>query len=141
MPSNAKPVTIDVRNNKLTVSPVRTKILLKSHGVVWHCKGGRLDILFKITSPFAAQQMQAPDDTDLPSGDPTTSSPGSYPYTIVITPKDGGLPITIDPQVDIDDPGPPPNAGSGSGGNAKRGRKKKAAKKKATRPRGPKRKR
>jgi len=151
MPPKKIRVSVSIKPNKLKVSPIRVTIQPTGEEVVWKCSGGRLDILFnKVTSPFGSPQMQAAADVDLPSGEPITTTAGPYPYTLVITPDDGGFPITVDPQVDIDDPGPPRNAGSrssGSSSNRAKGKHRKAAKKKAghrkraTKPHGPKKKR
>lgn len=150
MPPKKIRVTVSINPNRLKVDPIRVVIQPTGEEVVWKCSGGRLDILFKYASPFAYSQMQASADVDLPSGEPITTTPGPYPYTLVITPDDGGFPVTVDPQVDIDDPGPPRNAGSTSGGgssNRSRRKHKKVAKKKAghrkkvTKPHGPKKRR
>lgn len=128
-------VKISCKGNKLSVSMLNVKLKRFRDQVRWTCKGGSLQIQFKAAgNPFPGPVPPTGDGVELPSGIPTVN--GVYGYSMIIKPTKSGMPtITLDPQVDIDDVGPPkpPKKQAAAKKAAKKTGNKKSAKKRARR--------
>ena len=103
-------VTVIVNGNMLVLNPVRVRTEHTGRQVRWTCTGGNLEIAFKNgVSPFKVTTFSAKPGHSVASGECKIKNEKrvTYDYTITVHPSDGGRTITIDPQVDVDNPGAP----------------------------------
>ena len=124
---------------KVTIDPVSQWIKTGGEEVVWTSDKADLSVNFnKNGCPFSSAAFFGPKGTDLcASAEPVNTTERSYAYSITITPNPaigqgphGNLaPIVLDPEVVIDESGPP----GGKKAAKKKAAKKKPAKKKAAR--------
>jgi len=112
-----KSVTITLTDAKLSVTPYKVKIKSAGQEVVWNCADYPVEIFFKGVAPFAP----GPKSHSVHSGEPTNATNTTYRYTIRIDLN--GTPVTIDPEVAVDDGGGPGGRGGGRKSTRKSGRK------------------
>ena len=123
--ANKKHVHVSMIGGALTVNPVRLRILSIGEQVEWVCTGCKMDIDFKMNAnghqgPFQKPHFHSDNTTPDSSDEPTVViDHARYDYTMTVTPDpttNNPHPhnITIDPEVVIDDSGPPdPDVASG----------------------------
>ncbi len=122
---------------KLVIDPIDVWIKKNNEQVQWDAVNVDLQVTMDpATNPFASNGFQSPHGTkNGKSGAPQNTVGGAYKYTLTITPnpainlKTNGPIVTfdVDPQVVIDDSGPPQ---PGHKKSAKKKGQKKSAKKK-----------
>jgi len=117
MPPKGKPVNVTVTDSKLSITPYRIKIKSSGEEVVWKCATGTVRLLFnKDGMPFDSGTFPGSAGTEIHSGECAVTTNRLYHYTIVVNRSTSALPITIDPEVIVDDAGPPPKTGGKGGG-------------------------
>lgn len=134
---------------KLVIDPVDVWIKKNNEQVQWDAEGCDVTATMKGSNPFNSNGYTSPKGTkDGKTGSPWDKTQAAYAYTLTITPNpaaalgtNGNLAvITVDPQIIVDDNGPPaggtmpvkPHKPKGS----KKAAQKKAAKKKVAKKQG-----
>jgi len=149
MPPIKNPVEVsilgpDKHSKTLKVVPHRIKVKTTNEEVVWTARGGDIEVDFNYAegSPFASTNFTATDGNSVSSGTAINlTQPKVYRYTLTIS-RPGFNDITIDPEVGMDDSGPPGPHMKPHGKKAakKKGTSKKGARKSASKKSGKKKK-